>query len=62
MITKLTKHEVRDELRELSDNTRKNIMVQLPACKPADFDKTNKDVPFVKVGLSKLLHFIADMM
>lgn len=58
----LSEPKICERLRELSDSTPKKIKVMLPACKPTDFYKDDVEVPFVNVGLSKLLHFIADMM
>ena len=58
----LSEDKICERLRELSDNTPKKIQVMLPACKPVEFYNDDVEVPFVNVNLSKLLHFIADMM
>lgn len=58
----LIEQEIQERLRELSDKTPKDIMVLLPDCTPNDFYRADVEVEFVKVELSRLLHFIADMM
>ena len=58
----LAEYEICEQLRALSKNTPKKIKVLLPNCKPKDFYQADVEVPFVNVELSKLLHFIADML
>ena len=59
---KMNETEICRMLRNLSKNTPKRMKVLLPDCKPKEFYRADVEVPFVKVEVSKLLHFIADMM
>lgn len=51
-------------LRDLSKSADPSLTVSLPAIKPSEMmdDKKAEQVDFEDVPLSKLLHFIADMM